>query len=79
MVLRVVVAASREFVCIRPQTYESASEAEVLKWVYSDRDGTLRNTSFGILSSDGTRKLSATGRSPGTSGPVTATTTPGPR
>ena len=47
-----------------PATYESASEAEVLRWVFSDRDGTLRNTSFGILSSDGKRKLSRTGRSP---------------
>ena len=59
------MAASREFVCIRPQTYESAEEAEVLRWVHSDRDGTLRNTSFGILSPDGKRKLSRTGRSPG--------------
>ena len=50
--------------CIRPQTYESESEAEVLTWLYSDRAGTLRNTSFGILSSDGERKLSETGRSP---------------
>jgi hypothetical protein len=58
------VAASREFVCIRPQTYEDADEAEILSWVFSDRDGTLRNTSFGILSSDGKRKLSRTGRSP---------------
>lgn len=59
-----MVAASREFVCIRPQTYEDAAEAEVLSWVFADRDGTLRNTSFGILSSDGERKLSPSGRSP---------------
>jgi hypothetical protein len=59
-----VVEASREFVCIRPQTYESEEEAEVLKWVFSDRQGLLHNTSFGILSSDGKRKLSRTGRSP---------------
>lgn len=59
-----MVAASRAFVCIRPQTYESASEAEVLKWVFSDRSGDLRNTSFGMLSSDGKRLLSRSGRSP---------------
>jgi hypothetical protein len=59
-----VVAASREFVCIRPQTYESAEEAEILSWVFSDRRGNLHNTSFGILSSDGKTKLSRTGRSP---------------
>lgn len=59
-----MVAASRAFVCIRPQTFESESEAEVLRWIYTDRSDTLRNTSFGILSSDGKRKLSATGRTP---------------
>ncbi len=46
------------------QTYEDAEEAEVLRWVFSDRAGNLHNTSFGILSSDGKRKLSRTGRSP---------------
>ncbi len=58
------MAASRAFVCIRPQTYEDAEEAKVLARVFSDRAGNLHNTSFGILSSDGEEKLSPSGRSP---------------
>ena len=58
------MSASREYVCIRLQTYEDAQEAKVLAWVFSDRLGNLHNTSFGILSSDGKSKLTQTGRSP---------------
>lgn len=57
-----VVAASRAFVCVRPQTYEDASEGEFLKHVFTGRNG-LQNTTFALLSPDG-RKLDRGSRSP---------------
>ena len=56
-----VVAASRNFICVRPQTYESSEEAKVLTYVFSGRKG-LQNTSFALLDPDG-KKISRGGRS----------------
>ncbi len=59
-----VVAASRDFVCIRTLTYEDAEEAKFLSTVYTGRSGQLENTTFAILSPDGKQKLTRTGRAP---------------
>ena len=60
-----VIAASRDFVCVRLATYESKSEAKLLKSVFLPRSGQLENTVFAILSPDGKRQLVRSGRSPG--------------
>ena len=39
-----VIAASREFVCIRPLTYENAAEAPYLESLFRGRSGNLENT-----------------------------------
>src|SRR5688572_17584766 len=57
-----VVAKSRDFVCIRLATYESASEAKVLTSVFTARSGVLENTVFAMLAPDGTTPLVRSGR-----------------
>lgn len=59
-----VIVASRDFVCVRLATYESKSEATLLKSVFRFRSGELENTVFAILSPDGKRQLIRSGRSP---------------
>ncbi len=59
-----VVAASRNFVCIRLTTYEDQAEADFLKTIYIGKSGDLENTTFAILSPDGKTKLTRTGRAP---------------
>lgn len=59
-----VVARSRDFVCIRLATYESAAEAKVLTSVFQSRSGLLENTVFAVLGSDGRTPLARAGRSP---------------
>ena len=59
-----VVAASKDFVCIRLATYEDKTEAEFLTSVYVGRSGELENTVFGILSPDADETLCRSGRSP---------------
>lgn len=59
-----VVAASRQFVCIRLSTYESQEEADFLKSLYVGRSGDLENTTFALLSPDGSRTLARPGRGP---------------
>ena len=59
-----VVAASRDFVCARLATYESAEEAKVLTSVFRSRSGLLENTVFAILAPDGATPLARSGRSP---------------
>lgn len=59
-----VVEASRKFVCIRLATYEDACEAKFMESVFLPRTGLLENTTFGILSPDGKRRLTASGRGP---------------
>jgi hypothetical protein len=52
-----VVAASRQFVCVRLATYEDRDEAAFLKSFNVTRSGELENTVFSILSPDGKREL----------------------
>jgi hypothetical protein len=59
-----IVAKSRDFVCIRLATYESASEAKILSSLFQSRSGLLENTVFAVLAPDGTTKLAPAGRSP---------------
>ncbi len=60
---KTIVAASREFVCIRLLTYESKSEGKFLESIFQGRNGTLENTVFALLAPDGT-KITRGGRSP---------------
>lgn len=59
-----MIEASRAFVCIRPNTYESAEEGKVLENIFRGRSGKLENTVFALLDSDGTTRLSRAGRVP---------------
>lgn len=59
-----IVGKSRDFVCIRLATYESASEAKILNSLLQTRSGLLENTVFAVLSPDGATKLAPSGRSP---------------
>jgi hypothetical protein len=59
-----VIAASRNFVCIRSLTYESAVEAPFLKSLFRGRSGNLENTVFAMLGPDAKTQLCRTGRSP---------------
>jgi hypothetical protein len=58
-----VIAASRQFVCVRPVTYEDATEAAMLKDFARTGSGQLENTVFGILAPDGVQKLVHSSRS----------------
>ena len=58
-----VVAASRDFVCIRLATYESKEEAELLKSIFLGRSGELENTVFALLAPSG-EKIGGAGRTP---------------
>jgi len=59
-----IVGKSRDFVCIRLATYESASEAKILSSLLQTRSGLLENTVFAVLAPDGATKLAPSGRSP---------------
>ncbi len=59
-----VIAASRDYVCIRLATYEDAAEAEFLKTIYLGRSGELENTVFVLLSPDTKTNLCRPGRGP---------------
>lgn len=59
-----MIKASRAFVCVRPLTYESKEEAEFLISLFKGREGTLENTVFGLLDSDGKTALSRIARTP---------------
>lgn len=59
-----VVAASRNFVCLRLATYEDQAEADFMKSVYIGRNGDLANTTFALLSPDGEKSLVTAGRGP---------------
>lgn len=58
-----VIAASRDFVCIRLATYEDAEEAEFLRTIFTRR-GDLENTVFAILTPDGKTEHVRSGRGP---------------
>jgi len=59
-----VVTASRAFVCVRPATYESATEGKLLLSLFRGRLGNLENSVFALLGPDGKERLTKTGRSP---------------
>src|SRR4051812_46124084 len=59
-----VIAASRQFVCIRLASYEDEGEAKFLKSVFTGKSGELENTVFALLSPDGQKKLMKASRSP---------------
>jgi hypothetical protein len=59
-----VVTASRDWICVRPATYESAAEAEVLLSYFEGHQGTLENTVFALLDSRGKLLSFRSGRSP---------------
>ena len=56
--------ASRKFVCVRLATYENQAEADFNKKVHIGKSGFVENSTFGILSPDGKKKLTRTGRAP---------------
>ena len=60
-----MVTASRAFVCVRPATYESATEGKLLLSLFRGRIGNLENSVFALLGPDGKERLTKTGRSPG--------------
>ena len=53
------IDASRQFVCVRPDTYENEENQRLVR---SMLNGNLENTAFCILSPDGKQQLSQTGR-----------------
>jgi hypothetical protein len=59
-----VVKASRDFVCARLLTYESAEEGKFLETMFTGREGTLENTVYVVLAPDGKTKLTRAGRTP---------------
>ncbi|MCH2107392.1 MAG: hypothetical protein MK291_12200 [Planctomycetes bacterium] len=59
-----MVTASRNFVCVRPKSFEDLDESELLLSIYRGRNGRLENTVFTVLDSDGEEQLTRSGRSP---------------
>jgi len=59
-----IVAASRDFICVRPATYMDAGEAEELTKLVRTPSGMLENTAFTIIAPDGERTLVNGSRSP---------------
>lgn len=57
-----VIAASRQFVCVRLTTYEDEAEAKFSKTVFSPGGGEPQNTTFALLAPDGRTKLTRAGR-----------------
>lgn len=58
-----VIAAARNFVCVRLTTYEDEAEALFSKFVFSPGGREPENTTFALLSPDGKSKLTRAGRS----------------
>ena len=60
-----VIAAAKDFVCIRLATYEDSQEAKYLRKVFQGRNSRdLENTVFVMLEPDGKTKLCRAARSP---------------
>ena len=59
-----MVTASRNFVCVRPKSFEDMDESELLLSLFKGRNGRLENTVFTVLDSAGEGKLLRSGRSP---------------
>ena len=58
-----VIAASRDFVCIRLATYENQTEADFCAKLFT-RNGALENTTYAVLTPDGKTPLVRPGRGP---------------
>src|SRR5260221_5829452 len=58
-----VIAAARDFVCVRLTTYENEAEGAFLKSFNVTRSGELENTVFTILAADGKKQLVRASRS----------------
>ena len=56
-----VIAATRQFVCIRIDSYESEENQEIVR---SHLGGRFENTAFCILAPDGEKRLTRSGRGP---------------
>lgn len=59
-----VIAASRNWVCIRLATYESVSETRLLEGIFRGGSGQLENTVFALLTPEADAFLARPGRSP---------------
>ena len=59
-----VIAAARNFVCIRLVTYEDEAEGAFVQSIFRGREGTLENSVFALLAPDGKTLLAKAGRSP---------------
>ena len=59
-----VIAASRQFVCIRVPTYEDKSIEAFSQRLYVGRSGNVENTTFALLSPNAEQNLVRAGRSP---------------
>ena len=59
-----MVTASRNYVCIRPNSFEDEDESELLLSIFSGRQGRLENTVFTLMDSGAKRELVRSGRSP---------------
>ena len=59
-----MVTASRNFICVRPKSFEDLDESELLLSLFKGRNGRLENTVFTVLDSEGEEKLLRSGRSP---------------
>ena len=59
-----VVAASRDWICVRLATYENKLEGDFLTSIFTGRSGLLENTTFALLGPDGSTRLSRAGRGP---------------
>src|SRR4029079_13149972 len=57
-----VIAASREFVCVRLATYEDPVEAKFVQRLVRTGSGELENTAFCLFAPDGKSRLSRAGR-----------------
>src|SRR5258708_38009543 len=57
-----VIAASRQFVCVRLATYEDPLEAKFTQALVRTRSGEVENTAFCLLAPDGKKKLSRSAR-----------------
>jgi len=57
-----VIAASREFVCVRVATYEDAEENRFQKTLLKTRSGEVENSVFCLLAPDGKTKLTRSAR-----------------
>jgi hypothetical protein len=55
------IDASRDFVCVRIETYENKENEERIRWILN---GKYANTAFCIFDPSGQRRLSRSGRSP---------------